>query len=84
MKYEYMIFKPNSTEEVGFVIPSNEPIPHMQVGYNLFLDYRSDPAKTLDLVIERIEVSLIVAENQQPQKMEVHIYTKQWNKHVLR
>ena len=87
MEYEYWIFKPDSREEVGVVIPTTEPIPHMQVGHLLFLHYRDgDTTKILDMAIEHIGTSLIVtaADDDSPrrQKMEVHIYTQEWNKHV--
>jgi len=86
MEYEYWIFKPNSLEEVGVVIPTPEPIPHMQVGHLLFLHYRDgDATRILDLTIEHIGLSLIVTADDdgspRQQKMEVHIYTQEWNKH---
>ena len=87
MEYEYWIFKPDSREEVGVVIPTNEAIPHMQVGRLLFLHYRDgDTTKIFDLAIENIDLSLSVnaADDGSPsrQKMEVHVYTKEWNKYV--
>ena len=87
MEYEYWIFKPNSRDEVGIVIPTTEPMPHMQVGHLLFLHYRDgNTTKILDLAIEHIGLSLTVTADDngslRRQKMEVHIYTQEWDKYV--
>jgi hypothetical protein len=86
VEYEYWIFKPNSREEVGVVIPTTEVIPHMEVGRSLFLHYRDgNTTRNFDLAIESIGLFLIVDdEDGSPcrQKMEVHIYTQAWKEQV--
>jgi hypothetical protein len=38
MRYEYVIFKPESTEDTAATFSTIEPLPHIQVGNSLMLE----------------------------------------------
>ena len=64
-KYEYVIFKPDSTEDTAATFSTDQPLPHIQVGNSLMLE--SDNYSTVSGYHQRIghvETYLRVADAQ--------------------
>jgi hypothetical protein len=40
-KYEYIFFRPDSTEDIAATFSTDEPLPHIQVGNSLLLETRN-------------------------------------------